>query len=169
MNKLLAMTLVFSSIFNSSIFVYAESKPLQPIETILLSQTLTLLPKEISKIDFPDTVKSRGGTVGILVKTDRKISLLEIGQNSERIRVVFDSKEKAKFQAFIYTNQNRTLTAKITNQNYLSQMENQDTHNQIIFIADLALGKTESIKAVGFLCNKKITLLRVVWLDDFPK
>ena len=163
------MTLVFWSIFNPSIFVYAESKLLQPIETILLSQTLTLLPQELSKIDLPDTVKSRDGTVGILVKTDRKISLLNIGQHPEKIRVLFDEKEKAKFQAFIYTNQNRTLTAKISNQSYLSQTESQDTHNQIIFIADLALGKTESIKTIGFLCNKKITLLRVVWLDDFPK
>jgi hypothetical protein len=83
--------------------------------------------------------------------------------------VLLDEKEKAKFQVFIYTNQGRTLTTKAMHQKYLSQTENQDMDNQIIFMTDLALGKSESINALGFLCDKKVTIFRVVWLDDFPK
>jgi len=158
MNRFLFTVLI--SFF--SIHVQAEPEP-DSWSTTVLSQTLTLAPSKLVKYDFPQPVKNTRGSTELVVRVDRKIEVLFDNRPTE-YHVLLDGKEVGEFKFHLLTDKGRKLSMRAIGQSFT-----EPGVNDLVFKLDLPLKKKELGTGINLMCDKKITILRMDWVDAYPK
>ena len=138
----------------------ANPQTLQPALQPLFFQPLTLLPGKLQKLDLPTAIQDVEAYVGILITGDKAIGL-EFFQNSTKQTA--SNRGAMNLQVFLYTDRGRTLAMKS------KTPDPHDTSDRAIFLSEVPIEKNESIRKIGLMSAKSITLLKIEWFKQFSK
>lgn len=138
----------------------ANSQTLQPALQPLFFQPLTLLPGKLQKLDLPTAIQDVEDYVGILITGDRDLGL-EIFQKSTKKTA--SNREAINLRVLLYTDRGRMLAMKPKTPDPYA------ISDRAIFLSEVRVGKKESIRKIGLISAKPVTLLKIECFEQFSE